>query len=343
MSSNIRDVAAAAGVSVTTVSHVLNKQGRVAAETRKRVEKVAAELGYRANVHAQQLVTRRSRTIAIQVSRPQRAGKSAMMPNSEYFLEVLNGAAEAADERGYALILTPPGVSAEAVEAFGVDGAIIVDPQGDEPLFESRWNATRRLVTTGRPRDGTQHPFTVDNDHAAATVAMMEHLQGAGYRRPAVVVSDTSRSYIRDIIQGYHGWCSLQGIKPVVTKVEQRADGSTGGSVIRDLLVGTSRPDAIYMDSEELALDLFHQARGAGLRIPDDLALCSAVDSNWLRLTSPSVTGMFLFPRDIGRRATNLVIELLQAPSDAADVRVEVPTRLEARASTRGLSTNVRD
>ena len=338
MGVNIRDVAAMAGVSVTTVSHVLNKQGRVAPETRKRVESVAAQLGYRANIHAQQLVTRRSRTLAIQVSRLAMASKStALVPNSEYFLEVLNGAAAAADELGYALILTPPAVSAETIEAFGIDGAIIVDPLGDEPLFHSMGDRSPRLVTTGRPGDGTAHPFTVDNDHRAAAVAMLDHLVEQGYGFPAVVVTDTSRSYVRDLITGYEEWALSRSSPRVVFEPEETEQLSAGAVAVRDLMQLNPRPDAIYAGSEDLAIEIFHEAFRQGLRIPEDLALCSAVDSYTLQLTSPTVTGMYLYPRDVGRRAAELVIELVEAGGELADRSVVVPTRLAMRDSTRRL------
>lgn len=102
----IRQVARVAGLSPTTVSHVLNGRGRVATETRTRVLQVVEQLGYRSNRHAQQLVTRRSRILAIQL--PDSSGSSqGAVPHSGYFLDIINGASAAADELGYALIVIP--------------------------------------------------------------------------------------------------------------------------------------------------------------------------------------------------------------------------------------------
>src|SRR5690606_30263510 len=90
----IKQVARAAGVSPTTVSHVLSGRGRIAVETRDRVLKVVEELGYRSNRHAQQLVTRKSRILAIQLPDISSDFRGAV-PHSGYFLEVINGASTA--------------------------------------------------------------------------------------------------------------------------------------------------------------------------------------------------------------------------------------------------------
>ena len=336
MTVTIRDVALAAGVSVTTVSHVLNQQGRVSKDTRTRVQRVAANLGYRANVHAQQLVTRRSRTLAIQVARAaEPSTATSLIPNSEYFLELLNGAAERADDLGYALILTPPGVSAETINAFSVDGAVIVDPRGDEPLFTARSDA-RKLVTTGRPLSGpARAAFAVDNDHRAAAIEMLDHLAAQGFQRPALVVTDTTRSYTADMTAGYLEWAQKRGIEPVV--VEVSGEGQTRGARALLHLAGLdTQTDSIYASSEDLALDLLHELHRESLSVAGDIGLCSAVDSNALQLTSPTITGMSLHPREIGRCATELVVDLIEGIRETAQepVTVTVPTQLLVREST---------
>lgn len=334
MSTTIRDVARVAGVSTTTVSHVLNGQGRVSKVTRATVERVAAELGYRANVHAQQLVTRRSRTLAIQVARMGGSTSLSLVPNSEYFLELLNGAAERADDLGYALILTPPGVSVETINAFGVDGAIIVDPRGDEPLFFPDAGTSRPLVTTGRPLDEPHPQFVVDNDHGAAAIVMLDHLHAQGFGRPALVVTDTSRSYTSDMIDGYCEWAIVHNVDPVVIQTAG-PDQTRGADAVKEISAMDLRPDALYASSEDLAIDLLHELRRADFAVPEDMALASAVDSSALQLTRPTITGMALNPRSIGKVACDLVIDLVeQREVGSAPAKLTVPTQLLAREST---------
>lgn len=327
----IRDVAAAAGVSLTTVSHALSNQGRIGEKTRQRVLNVAAELGYRANVHAQQLVTNRSRTIAIQVAPFDSTSKSSMLiPNSEYFLEVLNGASDEADRNGYALVLTPPGVGPTTISAFAVDGAIIVDPHGDEGLLNPQWTATHPVVTAGRTAGRRRRAYVVDNDHRAAAITVFEHMWEQGYRRPAAVITDRARSYTRDVVDGYEQWATKRGVP--VQWVETGSDKSAKAA-LRQLLDAAEPPDAIYAGSDDIALDLLHEAASLGVRVPDDLGLCSCVDSSTFNLTTPEVSGVFCNPRTIGAQAVSLLIGLFEG-DEPATTTVTVPTELNIRRST---------
>ncbi|MDT7732762.1 MAG: hypothetical protein QOK45_3015 [Mycobacterium sp.] len=324
----IRDVADAAKVSITTVSHVFNRPDRVAEETRRRVSEVAAELAYRPNVHARQLVTRKSCSLAIQVAGHFVRNEHALVPNSEYFLEILNGASRAADDRGYALILTPPDIDPYALDSFAVDGVLLVDPAGNEPIL-AQPNRLQRIVTAGRPQSASEVLSVVDNDHHAAAIAVMEHLHANGYERPAVLVSDKSRSYVVDLIAGYRKWVRRHQRRSIVIDLDRHASTT---SALDTLLERGA--DAVYTSSENIALDVLQEARRRGIDVPTTLGLCSAVDSGILQLTSPQISGMFLHPREIGRRATNLLIDLVEGVAEPGSA-VEIPVRLMERDSTR--------
>jgi DNA-binding LacI/PurR family transcriptional regulator len=327
----IRDVAAAAGVSLTTVSHALSNQGRIGERTRQRVLEVATELGYQANVHAQQLVTNKSRTLAIQIAPFDSTSQSSMLiPNSEYFLEVLNGASEEAGKRGYALVLTPPGIAPAAINAFAVDGAIIVDPHGDEGLLDPGWVKAHPVVTAGRTAGVNPNRYVVDNDHRAAALVALEHLWDQGYRRPAAMITDRARSYTRDVIDAYTTFAQTHGI-PVRTV--ETGTGDSAKAALRTLLADSDPPDAIYAGSEDIALDVLHEASALGLNLPRDLGLCSCVDSSIFNLTTPEVTGIVCHPRTIGGIAVSLLIDLVEGREPAQDT-VVVPTELNIRRST---------
>lgn len=327
----IRDVAAAAGVSLTTVSHALSNQGRIGQKTRDRVMAVAAELGYTANVHAQQLVTNRSRTLAIQVAPFDSASESSMLiPNSEYFLELLNGASAEAGRSGYALVLTPPGVGPAAITAFAVDGAIIVDPHGDEGLLDPSWTSAHPVVTAGRTATRREEPYVVDNDHEAAATVALEHLWEQGFRRPAAIITDRARSYTRDIVDAYTAFTTARGIP--VTAVET-GTGTPAGEVLRTLLTGEDPPDAVYAGSEDIAMDVLQAAGRMGVAVPTQLGIASCVDSSTFNLTSPEITGVFCHPRTIGERAAALLIELIEGSRPTERV-ITVPTELRVRSST---------
>ncbi len=321
---SIRDVASAAGVSLTTVSHALNNRGRIAEETRDRILEVARELGYQANVHAQQLVTRRSRIIAIQMPALDVSAGPAL-PQSAYFLDLINGAAAAADESRYALVVTPSGGKANILGSFAIDGAIIVDPQGSESIFSTG----APIVTIGVTLSESHDVMAVDNDHATAARVVLDHFAENGCSRPATVIDDTHRSYVGDVLSGYSAWVAERGAQEIVV---------TASSALRamdDVIMKLQEEcaDAVYASSDDLALALLDAALRAGMQVPGELAIASAVDSKSLTLTSPQISATNLFPFRTGGTAARLLIERLEDVSVAGHTRL-IPTQFIARASS---------
>lgn len=321
-----------AGVSVTTVSHSLNGRGRIAPGTRERVIRIASELGYKANVHAQRLVAHRSHSIAIQISHLAEPSKqTSLVPHSEYFLELLDGASATAAELGYALILTPPTADADQLGGLAIDGAIIVDPRGDEPLFRALIERGQPLVTTGRAVQAGYHPPSVDNDHRGAAIEALNHLEANGFRRPALLITDASRSYIADILKGYRLWTAQRDLVDQV--FELREPPAQTAATLRSMLTRADPPDAVYTGHEDLALSLLNEAKRLGLSVPEDLGIASSVDSNVLLHTSPQITGVFLHPRQIGSEAIRMLIDLIEG-TDPQPRNASVPTVLRRRGST---------
>lgn len=324
---SIKDVAAAAGVSPTTVSHALNNRGRIAEETRVKVLEAATQLGYQANAHAQQLVTRRSRIIAIQM--PDVDDKPGpALPLSAYFLELINGAAAASDSAGYALVVMPSGGKASILNSFSIDGAIVVDPQGDEAVFSTG----APVVTVGVPPSTTGHLLAVDNDHAGAARVVLDHFAGLGFRRPALVADESHRSYVDDVVSGYRAWVADHGTTDTVVTMSS-IDKHTADAVIARL--AEAHVDAVYASSDDLALALLDAASRAGMAIPGELAVASAVDSRSLTLTSPQISATNLYPHQTGATAAALLIERLENGSKVVGTRM-IPTGFVARASTAG-------
>ena len=322
---SIREVAAAAGVSPTTVSHALNNRGRIAEETRVRVLQAARQLGYQANVHAQQLVTRRSRIIAIQMPALE-ISRGPALPDSAYFLDLINGAAAAADSSGYALVITPSGGKASIFGGFAIDGAIIVDPQGDEPIFATGVP----VVTVGIALCETHDVLAVDNDHATAARVVLDHFKKNGRVRPAMVADDTRRSYVNDVMSGYRDWVRDHGAQDITLTLGS-FDHRAVDQVIAKLR--EDRADAVYTSSDDLALALLDGASRAGIAVPSELAIASAVDCRSLTLTSPQISATNLFPFRTGGTAAQLLMDRLESGSKADDTRI-IPTEFVARASS---------
>lgn len=336
MAVTIRDIARVTGVSVTTVSHALRGRGRVAPATRERILQTADELGYLANIHAQRLASGRSRTLAIEVSgfiTPQHA--SPLIPDSAYFLDLLNGASATAAQLGYLLVLAPAELALEQLGRLAIDGAVIVDPTGDEPLLRALAENNQPLVTTGRPTRGQHRPPVVDNDHRSTAVEALDHMTCCGFSRPALITTATTRSYTADIVAAYQDWMTDRGMNPVIENLPEPPIETIAAAALGRLLDSQEPPDAIYASYDRLALGILQEAHRRKIPVPQQLGIASAVDSDALRLTSPPITGVSLYPEEIGREAIRFLVDMIEnRERPGEDIRV--PTTLIARESTSG-------
>lgn len=331
MPATIHDVAAAAGVSPTTVSHALNNKGRVNAETRQRIVEAAKHLGYTANPLARGLVTGRSQTLAMQIAG---FGRETFVPNSAYFTELLNAACAAALECGYVSLLVPSSVEV-LLERLEVDGALIVDPTGEEELIKLMETRQAPVVTTGRvPSLDPESSYWVDNDHVWAAERALGHLDDRGYRRPALLTT-ASESYSIDAQRAYRRWMDARDGTARIGEIRDDFTVEQAAMVAARLLAETPRPDAIYATNDTSALAALRAVRAAGLKAPEDVGIVAEMDTEALRVSDPPITAIDVYPARLGRSAVALLVDLIEDREPAAP-HVVVETDLVIRASTAG-------
>jgi DNA-binding LacI/PurR family transcriptional regulator len=324
----IQDIAREANVSITTVSHALNGKGRLSPEIRERVRLVAERLGYRANPQARGLATGRTMTLAVQVGSPQ---AEVLMPDFRYFAELLNAASARALKLGYGLLLAPAGASPGLIGELAIDGAIIVDPTGEEALLE-RTDVPR--VTTGRAPGDADDVAWVDNDQRAGARMVLDHFARTGRSRPALLTTSGRQSYVEDAVAEYLDWCREHDFEPLVGRVGEVPTEAAATPAAAGLLSRRPRPDAIYATLDRMAVGALIACRSAGLSVPEDLAVAAITDTYVLRSADPPVTALDLNAPRIGREAVELLVGLVEGeePSRA----VTVPSRLVKRTSTQG-------
>jgi len=330
----IRDVAAAAGVSPTTVSHALSGKGRLPDATRRRIAAIAGELGYRPNVAAQNLVTGKSGLLGIVVSSSEQ--NPFGIGDFDYFIQLLSAATGAAVEWGRALVVEGLRSGPDAFGQVDVDGAIVVDPVSDDPLLDALDAAGVAVVTTGRrdgpPGDGRPDCW-VDNDHYGATESILAHLTGRGARRIGLITTAPVTSYTRDAVAGYEDWCSGLGQEPIMSIVEGPINESSGSRAAEELLALPDPPDAIYATLDQLALGALLAARARSLDVPGDLMVAGCTDSHASAWADPPLTAVTLNPEEIGRAAVSSLIGLIEG-TDEIPEPVLVPTGILERQST---------
>src|ERR1700712_1728934 len=180
----MQDVAERANVSIATVSFVVNGTKRVSETTRTRVETAMSELGFTRNAVARALASRRSRLIALLFPALDTRGNWSA-------LEFVHGASAAAAERDHHLILWPvandPIALREYLDGGLVDGVLAMEVQLEDPRVPVLESTGTPFVLIGRTSDTTGYAFA-DIDFESSTTAALEHLEGLGHRRIALVL-----------------------------------------------------------------------------------------------------------------------------------------------------------
>ena len=337
----IHDVARRAGVSIATVSYVLNGGPRpVRADTRRRVEQAMLDLEYHPNQAARRLATRKSKAIAVVL------GLSASYVFSgPYFSELLLGISEAAAIRGYSLTLETCRERPKDSQSFEFFRRVLLDRSVDGAilgLVETANLAQLRALLEGARRDQLvpfvvlepvedDSPFNrVVSDLEVSIRAATAHLIQLGHRRVgfiggelAYLAGSLRPAYFRSAM-AEHG---LAVGEDLVVSVHGTQAG--GAEAMRRLLA--RQPTAVIAGNDMLTLGALTAVRDAGLRVPEDVALIG-FDGRYGEHLHPPLTAVRLPAYQIGRRAAEVVIGLAEGEAEPP-VKVVLPSELVLRES----------
>lgn len=328
----IRDVAAAAGVSVTTVSHALNDKGKIDPSTRARVLKAAEELGYRASRAARALRSGRTGTIVLLMPALELVPIASEMLSLDYYMQIATAAARTAFGRDHPLLLAPPLDSLEELRALGVDGGIVCDPAtGDVRigLFEA---LDLPVVSVERDAGRPDMSWYVRSDNEANTRGLLDHLAEAGARRIALLAAAADWAWAQECEAAYHAWCSEHGREPLIAPAGLHDLERSAYQATTVLLESTEPPDAIVALAERYSTGVVRAAREHGLEIPRDLLVATGIDSHQAREGDPAITAVDLQPALQGAAAAELLIARIEGRR--AEAPRITPAVLRERAST---------
>jgi DNA-binding LacI/PurR family transcriptional regulator len=327
----IEDVAAAANVSVATVSRALRGLPNVAAPTRERIEKIAAELEYQADPAASRLAAGRSRAIALALP----------ILDGWYFSHVVAGAEAVFAEAGYDTIVVgigPPGDQRPILDVTGpiyrrVDGLICVDVTLT-PAERARLEGERMAIVYIGP-DGDGIPSLGIDDMAVGRLAT-SHLIELGHRRIGLINGQADDRYAFRVPhlrqQGFERAHSDAGLAPDRTLYAAGYFTVDGGyEAMCTLLDHPSPPTAIFTFSDEMAVGAMWAARERGVDVPRRLSIVGVDDHD----VSPAV-GLTTVHQDVpehGARGARTMIQLLSG-EDVPSGRQNSPIRLIERLTT---------
>jgi DNA-binding LacI/PurR family transcriptional regulator len=330
----IKDVAEAAGVSITTVSHALSGKGRLPDATRERVARIARELGYRPHPTARSLAIGRSGLVATVVSAP--GGAPIAFTEIDYYVALMNGATRAALARGFSLVVAPSTAGAETWDRLPLDGVIVIDPaDGDDSLAVLRARGIA-MVFVGRDPHGRDDDVVVQNDRRAATIEVLDHLVGAGARRLAVLTLRTFETFTEECLRSATAWAADRGTSVLthVAAVDPTASPGELREVAEVFLEAPERPDGVFCLYERLAVELVAAARARGVEVPRDLKIVTISEMGLAAAAAPPLTTLDLEQERLGEFAATLLADLVEGATPASVL--DIPTTLTVRDSTAG-------
>ena len=335
MAVTIKDVAALAGVSPSTVSRTCKNNPSISEETKERVRKAMAKLGYEPNFQASNLASQNSRTIGIILP----ASAKEVYENS-FYLEAIQGISHYCNGRQYMTTIVTGQDETEILDAVRsmsrsgkVDGFIILYSKKDDPVIDYLFNEGLLYILIGKATQYTNQTIYIDNDNLLAGREAAEYLYQLGHRRIAYLGSDSSLMFSADRKAGYQlALASHQlPVRPEYC-VEVKNVSENNEEAIRGLLMQKDRPTAILVSDDILAVSLERVCLENHLAIPEDLSIISFNNSLFARLTSPQLTSIDIGAGQLGSEAASQIINHIENPNLLA-TKIIVPHHLIERDS----------
>lgn len=324
---SIKDVASRAGVSVATVSRVLNDHPAVRPDTRTRVLAAVADLGYRPNAVARSLRTERTRTLGLVIS-------DVLNP---FFTELARSVEDEARALGYSVIIgnadEQPELQDHHVRTLldrRIDGLLVSPTDGGSPLMLDAARAGTPMVFVDRWIQGVDVPV-VRADGRDAIRDLVAHLYALGHRRLAIIAGPAATTTGSERVDAFRDALREHDL-PLPHDYIGKGDfqAASGRRATAAFLSLPNPPDAVFAADNLMALGAMDEIRSRGLRVPDDIALAAFDDIPWFVHTDPPITAVAQPTGELGRAAVRALIDRVEGRPASS---VTVSARLVVRRS----------
>ncbi|MFF8745210.1 LacI family DNA-binding transcriptional regulator [Streptomyces californicus] len=332
----IKDVAAEAGVSVATVSRVLNGHPSVSQEARTRVLASVEALGYRPNAVARSLRTAQTRTLGLVIS-------DVLNP---YFTELARFVEEEARALGYSVIIgnadERPDLQDHHVRTLidrRIDGLLVSPADGGTPLLRDVALSGTPMVFVDRWIPGIDVPV-VRADGTGAVRDLVAHLHGLGHRRLAIIAGPAATTTGDERVEAFRGALRDHGLALPDAYIGQGDfQAASGRRATEGFLELAEPPEVVFAADNLMALGALDAIRARGLRVPDDIALAAFDDIPWFVHTGPPITAVAQPTADLARAAVRALADRIEGRTPQS---VTLPARLVVRRSCGEAAPNER-
>ncbi|WP_095143253.1 LacI family DNA-binding transcriptional regulator [Pseudomonas sp. Irchel s3b6] len=329
----IKDVAALAGISYTTVSHVVNKTRPVSEEVRLKVEAAIEQLDYVPSAVARSLKAKNTATIGL------------LVPNSlnPYFAELARGIEDHCERNGYCVILCNSDDNPDKQRSYlrvllekRIDGLIVASAGGDSSLAQGLAGVRTPMVIVDRGLEGVNADL-VRIDHEYGAYLATRHLLELGHRDIASIGGPAHTSVARMRQAGFCRALQEAGIEVLPERMLESDFTSTGGYNAAARLLANNPPSAIFAGNDMMGIGVLRAAAERNIRVPSELSVIGFDDIQMSRYVYPALTTVGQSILQLGEMAAEVLLRRIATPERATDQRIVTPS-IVMRESTAPLS-----
>ena len=326
----MKDVARLAGVSTSTVSHVINKDRFVSEAITEKVDAAIKSLNYAPSALARSLKLNQTRTIGMLIT----------ASTNPFYSELVRGVERSCFERGYSLVLCNTegdeqrmNRNLETLMQKRVDGLLLLCTETHQPSAEivQRYPSIPTVMMDWAPFDGDSD-IIQDNSLLGGDMAT-QYLLDKGYTRIACIAGPLDKTPARLRLEGYQRAMARAGIV-VDEGYTVISDFEFGGGLraMQALLAHPERPQAVFIGNDAMAVGAYQALYQAGLRIPEDVAVVGYDDIELARYMTPQLTTVHQPKDELGELAIDVLIHRMAQPGQAQQ-RVQLTPELVIRGS----------
>ena len=332
----IEDVAKKAGVSIKTVSRVINRETNVRQQTRDKVQKAIDSLNYQPDPVARRLAGSRSYLIAL------------LYDNSSagYVMDIQGGVLRTCRSENYELLIHPcdhlgnlvPEVN-NLIDHLGIDGLLLTPPMCDRPDLVKALKKKEIPFVSIAPGDREHASATVHTNDREVCAEMTSYLASLGHERIGFIVGHPDHKAVANRYEGYKEGLQRSGLELDESLVAQGFNTFDSGVDCAVLLLRRDdRPTAIFASNDEMAAGVMRVAKQMELRIPEDLSIVGFDDLPLAKQLYPSLTTVRQPIISMAEKATRLLLSVLRGEQpEAAPL---IPCRPQFRESTRRINSD---
>ncbi|WP_210713319.1 LacI family DNA-binding transcriptional regulator [Pseudomonas sp. MWU349] len=318
----IKDVAALAGISYTTVSHVLNKTRPVSEEVRVKVEAAIASLDYVPSAVARSLKAKTTATIGL------------LVPNSlnPYFAELARGIEDYCERNGYCVILCNSDDNPQKQRNYlrvllekRIDGLIVTSAGGDSGLAQGLAGVRTPMVIVDRGLEGVNADLVrIDHQHGAYLAT--RHLLELGHRDIACIGGPGNTSVAQMRLAGFQQALREAGVEAPAERILESDFSSTGGyRAAAQLLDGGQPPSAIFAGNDMMGIGVLRAAAERNICVPSELSVIGFDDILMSRYVYPALTTVGQSILQLGETAAELLLRRIACRELPVDQRIVTP------------------